>query len=200
MTKRASTARKGDAIDVVEAAYNLDPALNETQWVTGVVQALYPRFDYGLGICAFISDAERPFEAVAGFDLPEGWDRAMNALMSSSAGPKLNERPASGTNRESRHRQARLCFERSDAARMASAWRDGRSGDQHQRWDRAHHDDRGADAISRNFGCAARCSLQSDRGSHCRGVEASAITRDPVSARGGPFSLGESRSCRRGGA
>ena len=89
MTKRASTARKGDAIDVVEAAYNLDPALNETQWVTGVVQALYPRFDYGLGICAFISDAERPFEAVAGFDLPEGWDRAMNALMSSSAGPKL---------------------------------------------------------------------------------------------------------------
>jgi DNA-binding CsgD family transcriptional regulator len=77
------------SIDVIERAYDLDPSLDEKAWVTEILKALRPQLDHGLGLCAFVSDRERPFEAIAGFDLPDGWTKAMGALMASRDGARL---------------------------------------------------------------------------------------------------------------
>jgi DNA-binding CsgD family transcriptional regulator len=80
--------RRTGLIDVVEAAYDLGGA-DERGWAQQILRAFRGRLDLGMGVCAYVSDEKRPFEALAAIGVPDGWAEAMAALMQSPVGPLL---------------------------------------------------------------------------------------------------------------
>lgn len=81
--KQQTPGKRHDVIEIVEAVYDLDRAPNDAAWFAQVLERLRPVLDHGMGVCCYLSDAKNPFQRVAGLGVPDGWDRAMHALMTS---------------------------------------------------------------------------------------------------------------------
>jgi DNA-binding CsgD family transcriptional regulator len=91
-----ASSRESAFIDAVEQAYDLRPERSEKEWLVDLMVRLRPLIDHGMGMCAFVTDAERPFEELASLDAPAGWDVAMHALLTSADGHRLRAARNSG--------------------------------------------------------------------------------------------------------
>lgn len=69
--------RAGAVLEILESVYQVERSPSE--WLRGVLTALRPQLDYGLGLSGYFIDASRPdrfdtrgFDALGPFDSPEG--------------------------------------------------------------------------------------------------------------------------------